>query len=77
MLNINSEEFHVKLGQFIRNARKEQNLRQWEVAEKVGITQVYMSYIERGERDVDLFLAMKICDVLNADMRLFVSEYIE
>ena len=37
-------------GQFIRRKRKEKNLKLMDLAEKVGISAVYASYIERGNR---------------------------
>jgi DNA-binding XRE family transcriptional regulator len=77
MLDINSKECHIQFGKFIREAREQNKLYQWEVAEKVGVTQSYMSYIERGERDVDLVLAMKICEVLNVDIQIFIKQYIK
>jgi len=76
MKSIDSKNCNVKFGEFIKAARECQKMSQVEVAEKIGITQVYLSHIERGDRNVDLVLALKICDVVKADMQSFVSRYL-
>ena len=73
---IDTKQCHIQFGRFIQEARIEKKILQRELAEKVGITQPYLSYLERGERDIDLALAMKICVVLNTDIREFVNKYL-
>lgn len=75
-LKIDSKECHVQFGKFIHNARTSKGLYQIEIAEQVGISQVYMSHIERGARDIDLALALKICDALNLDISDFINNYL-
>ena len=60
-------------GTFIRSAREKQGLYQEDVATAAGITQVYYSHIERGMRNVDLSLALTLCDILNIDMNVFIK----
>ena len=73
---IDAKECHIQFGRFIQEARVEKKMLQRELAEKVGITQPYLSYLERGERDIDLALAMKICGALNIDIQEFASKYL-
>ena len=77
MREISTKECHEKFGEFIRETRlnREYPLSQVELAEKVGITQTYLSRLERGERNIDLDLALKLCDVLSVDIRKFILLY--
>lgn len=75
MLHITDKDGHVRFGKFIRNAREEMELAQWELAEILGVSQSFISYLERGERDIDLMFAIKVCQTLKADMRLFLNQY--
>lgn len=73
--NIDTNECHVQFGKFIRDARELKGLYQAELAEKVGIVQSYLSRLERGERDIDLALALKLCDALNIDIQDFIKKF--
>lgn len=73
--NIDTNECHVQFGKFIREARERRGLYQSELAEKVGIVQSYLSRLERGERDIDLALALKLCDALSLDIQDFIKTY--
>ena len=53
------------------------NLMQWETAEIMGVTQSYLSYLERGRRNLDLGDAFEICDKLGLDMEVFIRKYIK
>lgn len=72
---LNVEECHKNFGQFIKEARILKGYSQVEIAELTGITQSYYSRIETGDRDVDLALAIKICDALDFDINLFTKQY--
>lgn len=48
----------------LRSLRMERGLSQIELAEKVGITQAMLCYIERGTRKLNLDTAKKIAIVL-------------
>ena len=67
----------MAFGQFIKDGRKMRDMSQTEVAQMVGITQAYYSIIEKGaiDRNIDLVLALKICQVLNLDMSNFIHNY--
>ena len=75
MKKIDSNECHTEFGLFIKEARIEKKLTQNDVAEALGISRPYLSYIERGERNIDLADAIKICDGLGIDIREFISRY--
>ncbi len=66
---------NVKFGKYIQQARVNKQINQRDLAEKLGITQPYLSFIERGLREVDLALALKMCDILNVDINDFVKNY--
>ncbi|MFA5299414.1 MAG: helix-turn-helix transcriptional regulator [Lutibacter sp.] len=55
------EEFEsFKIGVLIQEARKNQNLTQQELAEKVGTTKSYISRIENNASDIRLSTLMRI-----------------
>lgn len=64
-------------GSFLKDHRKRKDLLQTEVAERAGITQVYYSAIECGTRQPKFSLVLKICEILDADLKEFISLYIE
>ena len=77
MKTTTDKEALIRFGEFIRSKRENLSLRQEEVAEQIGIKQSYYSRIERGERNVDLMLSLKICRVLNLDLKDYIKKYIE
>lgn len=77
MKNIDNSVCLRGFGEFIKEGREQKNLYQDQLAQQLEISQAYYSLIERGERNVDLVLAMKICQVLNLDLSQYISKYIE
>lgn len=77
MKKIENSECLVGFGKFIKSGREKRDMFQSEVAMEVGISQAYYSYLERGEREIDFVLALKICQVLNLDLSDFISAYME
>lgn len=75
MKKIESKDFSLAFGKFITDGRLKKEMFQKDVAEKLEISQSYYSYIEVGKRQIDLALAMKICDVLDLDLRKFITQY--
>ena len=65
----------VKFGNFIKEGRERKHLYQSQVAESVNISQQYYSQIENGIRNVDLVLAMKICESLHLSLNDFIKMY--
>ena len=72
MLIRDNKQVYEAFGQWIRDARERQQLYQYEVAEKMGITQSYYHYIEIGKRKLSLPMAMNVCSVLGLDLNDFV-----
>ena len=66
--HFNVDNYYKDFGAFIKDVRISRGLLQQEVADSLGITQPYLSRLEKGERPIDLGLAMTICEVLNADI---------
>lgn len=77
MKKIENSECLIGFGKFIKEGREKQDMFQSEVATSVGISQPYYSMIEQGakERNVDLVLALKICQVLKLDINDFIKQY--
>lgn len=74
MTGIDSTNCHAKFGQYIKTSRMNKHINQQDIADKVGITQSHLSYIERGLRDIDFAMAFKICEALDVDMKDFISD---
>lgn len=72
---LDSKECHIAFGKYIKDIRERKGLSQYEVAETLGVSQPYLSYIERGERDVDLAVAFKLCDIVGTDIRDFINKF--
>ena len=73
---IDNSECLIGFGNFIKEGREKRSLLQSEVAESLHITQSYYSCIESGKRNVDLVLAMKICEVLHLNMHEYIRTYL-
>ena len=55
------ENFNKIIGRTFVSARKSKGLAQEAVAKKIGITRASLSYYEKGERTLDLFVFFKLC----------------
>ena len=66
-------EFNAAFGSFLKEARMEQKLYQRDVAQKIGVTQAYYAYIENGDRNVDLQVALELCKFLGLDLNDFIK----
>lgn len=73
---IDNTECLIGFGTFIKAGRERLNLLQGEVAQSLDITQQYYSLIESGKRNVDLVLAMRICEVLHLNMSDYIGTYL-
>ena len=59
---------HKKLGQRIKELRKELNMTQEDLAFKVGVDRSYMGFIERGEKNPTLSRLDKIAKTLKVSL---------
>ena len=68
----------VKIGSFIARCRKEQNLTQAQLAEKLNITDRAISKWETGRAMPDSSLMIELCNILNISVNeLLIGEKIE
>lgn len=75
MKKIENSECQKAFGDFIKRGRETRGLTQGEVATLIGMSQSYYGYLERGERNVDFVVAMKICKVLKIDLSDYLKDY--
>ena len=59
---------HKKLGQRIKELRKELNMTQEDLAFKVGVDRSYMGFIERGEKNPTLSRLVEIAKTLKVSL---------
>ncbi len=59
----------AELGKNIRYFRRMLNLSQEELAEKAGLTQNYISSLEKGRQNVKILTLLKISDSLHVKIR--------
>lgn len=73
MKTIDDKDCQIMFGAYIKAARERKGMSQCQVAEALGVTQVYLSYLESGKRNIDLILALRVCEILGVDMRDFIN----
>ncbi|OGH18933.1 MAG: transcriptional regulator [Candidatus Levybacteria bacterium RIFCSPHIGHO2_12_FULL_38_12] len=65
---------HKRLGQRIKELRKENEMTQEDLAFKVGVDRSYMGFVERGEKNPTLKKLIKIAQILKVSLsELFKS----
>jgi transcriptional regulator with XRE-family HTH domain len=74
---IDNSECLIGFGNFVKEGREKLHLHQSDAATLIGISQPYFSQIERGGRNVDLVLAIKICNSLNLDLNDYIKRFLE
>jgi transcriptional regulator with XRE-family HTH domain len=62
------------LGVNVKKFRKNAGYTQRQLAERLGITRVYMGYIEQGRENPSLKLLFKIANELNTTMDTLIKE---
>lgn len=73
MKSIDKETVIVEFGAFVKKAREEKGLYQYEVADMLGVSRSYYTFIEAGKREIYFSLAVNICRVLNLDISDFMK----
>ncbi len=67
----------IKIGKFIQNKRKEKNITQQELAEKLNITDRAISKWENGKCMPDVGIMQELCEILNITINdLFSGEVV-
>ncbi len=64
----------MDIGYRIKQIRSSKGLQGIQLAEKVGITNVYLSYIENGSKTPTIDTLRKICDALGVTLAEFFAE---
>ncbi len=59
----------------IREIRESQNIKQSELAERIGVDQTVISKIENRERRLDLIELIMICKALNHSVVDFITQF--
>ena len=63
----------LKVGKFIAECRKQKNLTQWQLAEKLAITDKAISKWERGIAMPDSAIMLDLCDILGISVNELLS----
>ena len=63
----------LKIGKFIAECRKQKNLTQMQLAEKLGITDKAVSKWERGVAMPDTLIMLELCDILGISVNELLS----
>ncbi|MDN5332140.1 MAG: hypothetical protein PWP45_1365 [Tepidanaerobacteraceae bacterium] len=64
----------MNIGKRLKEIRVRKNIKSSDLARKAGITNVYLSYIEAGEKTPTIETLKKICDALGITLAEFFSE---
>lgn len=72
---IDKEAFCIELGSLIKEARLKKKLRQKDLANMVGISQAYLSFVEDGKRVMDIFQTMTICGILKINLTKLIRKH--
>ena len=65
----------IDFGKRIRELRKEQNLTQSELAEKIGLSTNFIGMVERGERNITILKVFKIAAALSVSLAEFFDNW--
>ncbi|MFK8018012.1 MAG: helix-turn-helix domain-containing protein [Gammaproteobacteria bacterium] len=66
---------HERFLQLLRKIRKEADLRQADVAQKLSQPQSFVSKYESGERRLDFLELEQVCEACGTDLERFLSLY--
>lgn len=72
--NLTLEVIFVSLGSAIKNYRKLNNYTQLQVANKLGVSRIYVQAIESGRREPSIKLLLRIAEVLNVELNDLVAK---
>ncbi len=56
--------FTIRLGELLRQRREDADITQVEMARRLGVLQSFVSRYETGERKLDAFDLLRVCDEL-------------
>jgi transcriptional regulator with XRE-family HTH domain len=67
----------IRLAALLRQIRLDANFTQFQLAEKIGQTQSYVSKYENGEQRLDLIELETVCKAVGISLTAFVERYLE
>ncbi len=73
---IKERKIQTEFGMLIKENRKQKKITQEQLAELVGITDVYLRDLERGSYTATWIICLKICTVLDIDLLEIQRKYI-
>ncbi len=76
-LKVRHMEKKCRLASLLRQIRLDANLKQSQIAEKIGQTQSYVSKYENGEQRLDLIELEVVCNAVGISLTDFVRRYLE
>jgi transcriptional regulator with XRE-family HTH domain len=68
---------YLKIRGFLKDLRKEQGVKQQDLADKLGLPQSYVSKYESGERNIDLVELIDIVKSIELDPLTVISELVK
>ena len=68
------ETFSHKVGQQLRQIRKEQNLTREQLAEQANISSKYLYEIEKGRKNCSLYIIYRLCSCLKVNLEHILKE---
>jgi transcriptional regulator with XRE-family HTH domain len=70
--SIYTGEYAVVL-KLLREARERAGMTQWELAERLGLSQSFVTKMERGDRRIDIIQLRTICRILGSSLLQFAK----
>lgn len=64
----------AKLCTLLKKFRQDKGIRQIELAQKLGVTQSYVSKYESGYRRLDILELRQVCDAIGISLKEFIQE---
>jgi len=74
MKYLNRDSELEKLQQLLKRIRQEKELRQVELAERLGVPQSFISKYESGDRRLDILELRQICNIVGISLEEFIRK---
>lgn len=66
-------EILIALGNYIKEAREQKGMSQQELGDKLGLSQTYISYVEKGGRELPFRKVLEFCKELDVSLNDFLE----
>lgn len=74
MKYLNRDSELEKLQQLLKRIRQEKEIRQVEMAERLGVPQSFISKYESGDRRLDILELRQICNIVGISLEEFIRK---